>query len=54
MADLISEARTRATTVLGGFSTEVLGSSRVLPGVLTEAGFTWAHPDIDAAVATIA
>ena len=30
--------------VLGEFSSEVLTSLRVLPGALTEAGFTWAAP----------
>ena len=31
---------------LGGFSTEVLGSKRVVPQVLQEAGFTWDYPHI--------
>jgi uncharacterized protein (TIGR01777 family) len=31
---------------LGGFSTEVLGSKRVIPHVLQEAGFTWDYPHI--------
>ncbi|PZF83877.1 TIGR01777 family oxidoreductase, partial [Micromonospora deserti] len=31
--------------VLGGFSTEVLTSERVLPGVLNRAGFRFRHPD---------
>lgn len=39
--------------VLGEFSTEVLGSARVLPAALQQAGFAFAHPDIDAAVATL-
>jgi uncharacterized protein len=37
---------------LGEFSTEVLGSSRVLPDVLTGAGFTWQDPTIDDAIRT--
>ena len=37
---------------LGEFSTEVLGSSRVLPAVLTGAGFTWQDPTIDDAIRT--
>jgi uncharacterized protein (TIGR01777 family) len=40
-------------TALGEFSSEVLGSSRVIPRRLTEAGFTFQHPDIDAAAATL-
>ncbi|CAB4917090.1 unannotated protein [freshwater metagenome] len=31
---------------LGGFSTEVLGSKRVIPQALHEAGFTWDYPHI--------
>jgi uncharacterized protein len=38
---------------LGEFSTEVLGSARVLPRVLQRAGFTWSHPDLASAVATL-
>jgi uncharacterized protein (TIGR01777 family) len=30
----------------GGFAGEALKSSRVLPGVLTRAGFTWAYPTL--------
>ena len=37
---------------LGEFSTEVLGSSRVLPDVLTASGFTWQDPTIDDAIRT--
>ena len=37
---------------LGEFSTEVLGSSRVLPDVLTNAGFIWQDPTIDDAIRT--
>ncbi|TDC22232.1 TIGR01777 family protein, partial [Micromonospora sp. 15K316] len=36
--------------VLGGFSVEALSSSRVLPGALTRAGFTYRHPDLAAAL----
>jgi uncharacterized protein (TIGR01777 family) len=35
---------------LGGFSTEVLGSKRVIPHVLQEAGFTWDYPHITEAL----
>ncbi len=31
---------------LGGFSNEILGSKRVLPQVLHDAGFTWNYPHI--------
>lgn len=34
---------------LGGFADDVLGSQRVLPGVLTDAGFTFEHRDVDSA-----
>jgi uncharacterized protein (TIGR01777 family) len=37
-------------TVLGEFSTEVLGSARVLPAVLADAGFTWQDPTVDSAI----
>ena len=36
--------------VLGGFSSEVLGSKRVIPQVLQEAGFTWDYPHITEAL----
>jgi NAD dependent epimerase/dehydratase family enzyme len=36
--------------VLGGFAHEALTSTRVLPGVLTGAGFTYRHPDLAAAL----
>ena len=39
--------------VLGEFSSEVLTSLRVLPGALTEAGFTWEHPDLASALRTL-
>jgi uncharacterized protein len=32
--------------VLGGFSTEILGSKRVLPTALTESGFTFDYPHL--------
>ncbi len=38
---------------LGEFSIEVLGSSRVLPTRLTEAGFTWTAPTMSEALAAI-
>jgi uncharacterized protein len=38
---------------LGEFSSEVLGSLRVLPTALTTAGFTFADPTIDAALASM-
>ena len=36
--------------VLGGFSSEVLGSKKVLPQALTEAGFTFDYPHISSAL----
>ena len=39
--------------VLGGFSSEVLGSKRVVPQVLQEAGFTWDYPHITEALAEL-
>ena len=36
--------------VLGGFSAEVLGSKKVMPQVLTEAGFTFNYPHISSAL----
>ncbi|MDO3706064.1 TIGR01777 family oxidoreductase [Micromonospora sp. C28SCA-DRY-2] len=36
--------------VLGGFSTEALSSSRVLPAALTTAGFHYHHPDLPSAL----
>jgi uncharacterized protein (TIGR01777 family) len=35
---------------LGGFANEALTSQRVLPGVLTRAGYRFAHPELDAAL----
>ena len=36
--------------VLGGFSSEVLGSKKVVPQVLTEAGFSFDYPHISSAL----
>ena len=36
--------------VLGGFTAEVLGSKKVMPHVLTEAGFTFDYPHISSAL----
>jgi len=38
---------------LGGFSSEVLGSKRVIPQVLYGAGFTWNYPHITEALAAL-
>jgi uncharacterized protein (TIGR01777 family) len=35
---------------LGGFSSEVLGSKKVMPSALTEAGFKWDYPHISTAL----
>lgn len=35
---------------LGGFSSEILGSKKVIPTVLQEAGFTWDYPHISTAL----
>jgi len=35
---------------LGGFAQEALTSARVLPGVLTRAGFDYRHPDLSGAL----
>ena len=40
-------------TVLGEFSQEVLGSSRVIPKKLIDSGFTFSHPDIASATRTL-
>ncbi|WP_031077555.1 TIGR01777 family oxidoreductase [Streptomyces sp. NRRL WC-3742] len=44
----VPEAVLRA--VLGDLSVEVIGSHRVVPRRLLEAGFRFAHPDVDSAV----
>ncbi len=36
-------------TILGEFSTEILSSTRMVPQVLQRSGFSFRHPDIDAA-----
>ena len=41
-------------TLLGEFSQEVLGSARVIPKVLLDAGFVFQDPDIESAMRTLA
>ena len=41
-------------SALGEFSQEVLGSTRVLPKVLLDAGFKFQDPDIESAMRTLA
>ena len=41
-------------TVLGGFSTEILGSKKVLPTALTESGFTFDYPHLVNALGELA
>ena len=38
---------------LGGFSSEILGSKKVIPQALTEAGFTWDYPHITNALTAL-
>ncbi len=38
---------------LGGFSSEILGSKKVTPQALTEAGFTWGYPHITNALTAL-
>lgn len=38
---------------LGGFSTEILGSKKVTPAALTEAGFEWDYPHITSALTAL-
>jgi uncharacterized protein (TIGR01777 family) len=38
---------------LGGFSSEILGSKKVLPQALTDAGFTWDYPHITNALTAL-
>ena len=38
---------------LGGFSSEILGSKKVIPQTLTDAGFTWDYPHITNALAAL-
>jgi len=35
---------------LGGFSSEILGSKKVIPQKLTDAGFTWDYPHVSSAL----
>ena len=38
---------------LGGFSSEILGSKKVMPQVLTDAGFEWDYPHITSALTAL-
>ncbi len=38
---------------LGGFSSEILGSKKVIPNVLSEAGFEWDYPHISSALSAL-
>ncbi|CAB4341456.1 unannotated protein [freshwater metagenome] len=38
---------------MGGFSSEILGSKKVLPNVLSDAGFTWDYPHISDALSAL-
>ena len=38
---------------LGGFSSDILGSKKVMPQALTEAGFTWDYPHITNALTAL-
>jgi uncharacterized protein (TIGR01777 family) len=38
---------------LGGFSSEILGSKKVVPQSLTDAGFQWDYPHISSALAAL-
>jgi len=38
---------------LGGFSSEILGSKKVIPHALTEAGFAWDYPHITSALTAL-
>jgi NAD dependent epimerase/dehydratase family enzyme len=38
---------------LGGFSSEILGSKKVIPHALQEAGFTWDYPHISGALSAL-
>jgi uncharacterized protein len=38
---------------LGGFSSEILGSKKVMPQVLTDAGFTWDYPHVTTALTAL-
>lgn len=38
---------------LGGFSSEILGSKKVIPSALTEAGFEWSYPHVTSALTAL-
>ena len=38
---------------MGGFSSEILGSKKVLPNVLSDAGFSWDYPHISDALSAL-
>jgi len=38
---------------LGGFSSEILGSKKVVPQVLTDSGFTWDYPHVTSALSAL-
>ena len=38
---------------LGGFSSEILGSKKVIPQVLTDSGFTWDYPHVTTALSAL-
>jgi len=38
---------------LGGFSSEILGSKKVIPQKLTDSGFTWDYPHVTTALAAL-
>ena len=38
---------------MGGFSAEILGSKKVMPNVLSEAGFEWDYPHISSALSAL-
>ena len=38
---------------LGGFSSEILGSKKVIPQVLSDSGFTWDYPHITNALTAL-
>ena len=38
---------------MGGFSSEILGSKKVVPQALTEAGFEWDYPHITSALTAL-
>jgi len=38
---------------LGGFSSEILGSKKVIPHVLSDSGFTWDYPHVTNALAAL-